>query len=80
MFERWGRRWECLRGYAVSEPAGWWFELRYLTDDPDGETVLFATRPVGGELRVAQYWDDLPLGVVDWFTAEARVAIGPTPA
>ena len=27
MFERWGRRWECLQGYAVVEPEGWFFEF-----------------------------------------------------
>jgi hypothetical protein len=77
MFERWGCRWECLRGYAVTDPAGWWFELRDVTD---GATVLFASWPDDGELRVSQHRVELPPGAVEWFTAEAREAIGPVTA
>ncbi len=77
VFERSGRRWECLRGYAVADPVGWWFELRDLTDDPDGETVLFATWPDGGDLSVTQHRTGVPLEVVEWFTAEAKIAISP---
>jgi hypothetical protein len=77
MFERWGRRWECLRGYAVVEPEGWFLELWDITDDPSGEVVLFARWPDRGELSVSQYRAELCPEIVTWFTDEARVAIAP---
>jgi hypothetical protein len=77
MFERWGRRWECLRGYAVVEPEGWFFEVWDITHGPGGELVLFARWPEGGELNVSQYRADLSPEIVAWFTEEARVAIAP---
>ncbi len=77
MFERWGRRWECLRGYDVTRD-GWWFELRDLTDHPDGETVLFAFRPdATGELVISKYRESLDPEICDWFAAEAAIAISP---
>ncbi len=76
MFERWGREWECLRGHAVVEPEGWFFELRDITDGPSGDLVLFAHWPVGGELSVSQYRSGLSPEIVAWFTGQARVAIG----
>jgi hypothetical protein len=77
MFERWGRRWECIRGYAVVEPEGWFLELSDITDSPIGEVVLFARWPDGGELSVSQYSAGLAHEIVAWFTDEARVAIAP---
>jgi hypothetical protein len=77
MFERWGRRWELLRGYCVVEPEGWVLELYDLTDHPLGELVLFAHWPDRGELSVSQYRPRLSPEIVAWFTDEARVAIAP---
>jgi hypothetical protein len=79
MFERWGRLWECLRGYAVAKPEGWWFELRDITDDPSGELVLSARWPDGGALTISQHREALSPEIVAWFTAEARDAIAPIP-
>jgi hypothetical protein len=77
VFELWGRRWECLRGFAVVEPEGWFLELRDVTANPSGESVLIARWPDGGELTVSQYCTGLPREIVAWFTDEARVAIAP---
>ena len=80
MLEKWGRRWECVRGYAVVAPEGWFLELWDITDDPSSEVVLIAPWPDGGELNVSQYRLGLPAEIVAWFTDEARVAIAPIPA
>jgi hypothetical protein len=80
VFERWGRQWECLRGYAVVEPEGWFLELLDITDDPNGQVVLIARWPDGGQLSVSQYRPGLPAEIVAWFTDEARVAIAPIEA
>lgn len=76
MFERWGRKWECIRGYAVVEPEGWFLELWDITEDPT-DVVLIAHWPDGGELRVSQYRTGLAPEIVAWFTDQARVAIAP---
>ena len=75
MFTRWGRKWECLRGYSVIEPEGWFFEMWDVTNGPIGELVLGARRSEGGDLSVTQYRHGLALDVVAWFTDEAIVAI-----
>jgi hypothetical protein len=80
MFERWGRRWECVRGYAVIEPDGWFLELWDITDNPSGEVVLIARWPDNGVLTVTKYREDLSAEIVSWFTDEARTAIEPTGA
>jgi hypothetical protein len=77
MFYRWGRLWECLRGYAVVDPVGWWFELIDVTDDGNGQVVLFASRQEDGALIVLQHRDVMLPEIVEWFTAEAKKAIGP---
>jgi hypothetical protein len=77
MFERWGRRWECLRGYAVVDSVGPCFELRDITEGGPGLVVLFASWPEGGVLSVSQHRDGLAKEIVDWFINEAKVAIGP---
>jgi hypothetical protein len=80
VFERLGRRWECVRGYAIVEPEGWFLELWDITDEPISEVVLIARRPARGEFEVSQYRPGLPLEIVAWFTGEARVAIAPIKA
>jgi hypothetical protein len=78
MFEAWGRKWECLRGYGGTTRDGWWFDLRDLTDDPDGEIVLFAFRPDGSDvLTVSQHREGLSKEILDWFMTQAEVATGP---
>jgi hypothetical protein len=77
MFYRWGRLWECRRGYAVIDPVGWWFDLIDVTDLCDAEVVLFASWSDDGTLIVAQHRNDVLPETVEWFAAEARNAICP---
>ncbi len=77
MFEHWGRRWECIRGYAANESIGWFFELWDITDSPNRKLALFACRPDGGEFSISQYEEGLSPEILEWFIAEARAAIGP---
>jgi hypothetical protein len=77
MFERWGHQWECIRGYALVEPEGWFLELWDRSNSSLEELVLIARWPDGGDLSVTPYRAGLAPEVVDWFTDEARLAIAP---
>ena len=74
MFERWGHRWELVRGYAVVEPEGSFLELR---DAENGDIVLIAHWPDNGELSVAGYRHDVTPEMIEWFTDQAKSAIAP---
>jgi hypothetical protein len=77
MFERWGRCWELVRGYAVVEPEGWFLELH---DIANGDIVLIARWPEEGELVVTAHRDDMTPEMTKWFTDQAKVAIAPVAA
>ena len=77
MFERWGRKWERVRGYALVESEGWFLELYDITDDEHRELVLLARWPDGGELIVSQHKEGLDPEIVAWFRAEAQTTIAP---
>ena len=77
MFERCGRCWELVRGYAVVQPEGWFLELH---DADNGDIVLIAHWPDNGELSVTAYRDDVTPEMIEWFTDQAKSGIAPVSA
>ena len=77
MLDKWGRRWELVRGYSVIAPEGWFLEMNDITDNPSGDIVLIARWPDGGELSIKSCRPDVTPEMVEWFTKAAKEAIAP---